>query len=219
MVDGNNDPVASAGNNPPTFQLNKDGSVDLPVEGKPTRFVKETDLLAVKGGAESRVKEWEAKETKFNTDLAEANRLREEEHQNLLKAQAAHEQLATQYKDYDAVKTRAGELEKEVNSHKERLTKHETELAERIKTSLINHHGASAEALKDKTLDQLRTIEEAAKVFGGNGKGGKARYDGGSGGPSGGNVETPSDRAKRILEEHEAKGHRIGAHSAPPAKQ
>jgi len=193
----------------PTFTFNQDGSVDLPVDGKPIRFVKESDLLAVKGGAETKGKEWDAKEAGFNTQLAEANRLREEEHQTLLKAQAEHEQLVAKYNDYDATKTRVGELEKESAGHKERSTKLETELAERLRTGLVTYYGATAEALKDKTLDQLRSIEEAAKLIKGNGSGGKARYDGGGGSSS--TPESPLDMARRILEDAESRGHRIGA--------
>ena len=66
---------------------------------------------------------------------------------------------------------------------------------------------ASEEAIKDKTLDQLRNLEDAANIFGnGNKAVVAARYDGGSGGPSGGTApESPADRANRILEEHDAK--------------
>lgn len=191
------------------LKFNNDGSVDLPVEGKPIRFVKESDLLAIKSGKEQAEKGWGEKEAQFNTQLAEANRLREESHQQLLQAQAASEKLVEQYKDYDTHKTRVGELEKELGSHKERLTGYEKELVGRIHQSLVGV-GATEDNLKDKTLDQLRSLEEAAKVFGKEFKVVPARYDGGKAG-GGGALETPLERAHRILEEHEAKGHRIGA--------
>jgi len=202
-----------------TFKFNNDGSIDIPVDNKPVRFVKESDLLAVKGGAESKVKEWETKETQFNTSLAEANRLRDEEHQNLLKTQAAHEQLKSTHSDYDTLKTKVGELEKENGSHKESIGKHETELANRIRYNLITFHSVTEESLKGKDLSQLRNIEEAAKILGPGKKGGPANYDGGGGPPGGGSApEKPIDRAHRILEEHEAKGHRIGARASAVIK-
>lgn len=185
--------------------FNNDGSIDLPIDGKPVRYVKESDLLAVKGGAESKVKEWENEKTQFQTQLAEANRLRDETHQNLLKVQAEKEQLVQRYNDYDATKTKVGGLEKELGSHKESVGKYEKELTNRIKTNLLSY-GAKEDALKDKTLDQLRNLEEAAKLFGDGNKIRPARFDGGTGGASGGSTpESPTDRAKRILEEHEAK--------------
>jgi len=194
--------------------FNQDGSVDIPVEGKTTRFVKEADLLAVKGSKEKIEQDWETEKGKFQTDLAEANRLREESKQQLLQAQAERDNLTEQYKDYDTHKTRVGELETELGSHKEKLSQYESELAERVRQSLIGA-GATEESLKDKTLDQLRQLEDAAKVFGRDVKAKPANYDGGKSG-GGTAPETPLDRARRILEEHEERGHRIGAKA--PAK-
>lgn len=187
--------------------FNKDGSVDIPVEGKPIRYVKETDLLAVKGGAETKVREWETKEASFNTQLAEANRLREETHQASLKAQADLENTTKKFSDYDAVKTKAGELEKELGSHKERLSQVEKDIAERIKHNLINNYGATEEVLKDKNLSQLRNLEEAAAIVGK--KGGKANYDGGRAPGGQQPIETPTERARRIIEAHEEKHGRM----------
>ena len=189
--------------------FNQDGSVAIPVDGKPVRFVKESDLLAVKGSKEKLEQEWGTKETTFNTKLAEANRLHEESHQQFLQAQAAKEQLAEQYKDYDTHKSRVGELEIELGSHKEKLIGYEKELSERMRQALIGA-GASEESLKEKDLNQLRNLEEAAKVFGRELKPRPANYDNGKqGGVSA--PETPLDRAKRILEENEERGHRIGS--------
>jgi hypothetical protein len=165
------------------FDFNEDGSLDLPIgdNGAKVRLVKESDLLAVKGSATEKAKDWETKEAEYQKQLAEANRLREETHQNLLKEQADKEQIVSKYQDYDTVKTRVGELEKELGSHKESVGKYETELTDRIKRNLISL-GATEDAIKDKNLDQLRNLEEAAQLFG---KGGKpANYDGGK--PAGG---------------------------------
>ena len=197
------------GDNQPTYTFNTDGSIDIPVEGKPIRFVKESDLLAVKGSSETKVKEWENEKASFNTQLAEANRLRDETHTTLLQEQAAKEQLVKTYADYDTHKKRVGELETEVGSHKESVGRLEKELTERLRHSLINIYGASETAIKDKTLDQLRSLEDAARIIGPKVR--LAKYDDGKGGLGGGVPESGLDRARRILEEHEAKGHKIGA--------
>jgi len=195
----------------PNAQLvfGQDGSVELPVDGKQVRFVKEADLLAVKGGAQSKEKEWNDKETKFNTDLAEANRLREETHQNLLLTQTERDGLKEQWGDYDTHKARVGELEAELGSHREKLGITEYALAERIGKALIGA-GATEETIKGKTLDQLRNLEEAASIFGREPTAKPARYDDGKGGTMGG-PEAPLDRARRILDESEASGHRMGS--------
>lgn len=194
-------------------KFNQDGSIDLPIDGKPIRFVKEADLLAVKGGVQSKETVWETEKAQYNTQLAEANRLREETHQTLLRTQAERDNLKEQYKDYDTHKMRVGELETELGSHKERLTKAETALVERMRQALTGA-GALEESLKDKTLDQLRSLEEAAKVFGKELKAKPANYDGGKQG-GGSAPETSLDRARRILEEHEAQGRRIGSRNTP----
>lgn len=190
------------------FAFNQDGSVDLDVEGAKVRYVKESDLLAVKGGSETKEKEWENEKASFNTQLAEANRLRDETNQSLLQERAAKEQLVETYKDYDTHKRRVGELETENGTLKESVGKSDDELAGRIRHALIMQHGASEDGVKEKTLPQLRNLEEAARLFG-NGKGKQpvpARYDGGQGGPAGGSVpEKPIERAQRIIAEHEAK--------------
>ncbi|KKL05329.1 hypothetical protein LCGC14_2607130, partial [marine sediment metagenome] len=124
----------------------------------------------------------------------------------LLTAQAASEQLVEQYKDYDTHRNRVGELETELGSVRESVGKHEIELANRMRQNLLGR-GAKEEAIKDKTLDQLRNLEEAASLFGNGGKVSQpARYDGGAGVTGTGTApEKPMDRARRVIEEHEAK--------------
>jgi len=168
---------------PNDLTFNSDGSIDVPVDGKPLRYVKESDLLAVKGAKEKAEEGWNTERTTFNTNLAEANRVKEETHQQLLQSQAANEQLKTSQTEHDTLKTRVGELETETGSLKESIGKHETDIANRIRHTLTTYHGAAEDALKDKDLNQLRNVEEAAKIFGNGSKGGKpANYDGGAGG-------------------------------------
>jgi len=187
-----------------TYTTNEDGTISVEWEGQPTRFAKESDLLAVKGASKSRSEEWETEKAQFNTQMAEANRLRDETHQSLLQERATLEKLQEQYKDYETHKVRVGELETEVAGHKETVGKHQVELTERIRQNLITTHGAHEDALKDKTFDQLRNLEEAAKVFGSNSPRRAANYDGG--GPTGGSTsESQTERAMRIIEEAEAR--------------
>ena len=203
-----------------TFPVMNDGSIELPIDGKPVKYVplptpnpdgtiefavngnkpiryaKESDLLAVKGVSQDKETEWGKKEAKYQTDLAEANRIREETYSQLIQAQAKAEQLTEQYKEFDTFKTKVGELETENGSLKESVTKYETEVTDRIRGNLINR-GAKEEDLKEKTIDQLRSIEEAASLFGGSTF--KRSYDEG---PGGGNApESPDERANRIIEE------------------
>jgi len=194
----------------PTYNFNADGSISIPVSGIPTRYVKESDLLAVKGSSETKVREWEGKESQLNTNLAEASRLREESHNQLLQERAAKEQLQGKYNDYDTIKTKVGELETSLNASKEVVGKHEIELAGRIRTSLMATYNVAEETLKDKDLSQLRNLEDAAKIIGpGKNTNNKPKYDAAGGLGGGSTPETPTERANRILEEHDAKHGRL----------
>lgn len=189
------------GDNKGAFNFNEDGSIDIPIDEKPVRFVKESDLLAVKSSATQKAQEWEKEKTQFSTQVTEATKLREESHQSLLKLQAETEQKLAKYGDYDALKTRVGELDKTIGSHKESVGKLEKELTDRIKLALIGY-GATEDVIKDKSLDQLRNLEDAAKIFGNKGKQ-SARYD--NGGGNGQAAVSQLDRAKGIIAKAEEK--------------
>jgi len=187
------------------FAANQDGSFQVNADGKALRLVKESDLLAVKGASETKAKEWETERSTFNSEkstytakLEESSKSSDTIRQQLLQEQAAKEKLAEQIKDHDALKTKAGELEKQVGSHKELASTYEKELAERITNTLVSY-GAKADSLKEKSLTQLRNLEEAARIIG-NIK--QPKYDNGGGG-NGPITETPDARAHRIIEEQE----------------
>ena len=188
--------------------FNKDGSLDIPVDGKPVRYVKESDLLAVKSGSETKQKEWDGEKVTFTTQVGDLTKLRDEAHANLLKEQAVREQLTEKYKDYDTHKNRVGELAKELETHKGTVGKYEKELTDRIKSSLIATYSIQEDTFKDKTLEQLRNIEETAKLIGKPAGAKPANYDKGGGG-TGGIVESRMDRAKRIIDEQEQRQGKI----------
>lgn len=167
--------------------FNDDGSISTEVSGKTIKFVHSSDLVKVKDGLEANIKKLEGEATKYQTDLAESNRVRDEHNQSRLTAEAAKEQMENQYKDYDTLKGKVTTLETESASHKEDCGKLETEVTSILRASLMGH-GATEESIKDKSLDQLRNLDEAAKLFGNGKKPEPANYDtpggpGGGGGP------------------------------------
>lgn len=190
--------------------FNDDSTISTEVGGKSIKLVPLTDMVKVKDGFESAKTEWEGKETKFNTDLAEANRVKDDfqtqlsqSNQAKLEAEAAKEQAESKYSDYDTVKGKVTEHEATIGSLNEDKGKLEKELEDRIRFNLIGN-GAPEDAIKDKPLSELRNLESAAKLFG-KGNGGKpANYDGAGGG--GGNApETALERANRIIADAEAR--------------
>lgn len=155
-----------------TYTTNDDGSLTVELEGKSTKFVKESDLLAVKGGAER-------KESELLAQIAESNRLKDETHNQLLQVQATNEQLDGQAKESATHKQRVGELEGELNAATEGRRQLEEELLGMRRTHLATGYNVSEESLKDKTADQLKNLEEALKLTGGKTPAGKpANIDG-----------------------------------------
>ena len=186
-----------------TFKAEQDGAFSVMVDKQPTRLVKESDLLSMKGANAERQTKWEKEQADLTAKVAEATKVSETHRQTVLQEQALREQLSQKYGDYDTLKSRVGEQEKEIATHKATLQKHQEEMAGRVKSNLLLL-GASEESLKDKTLDQLRNLEDAAKMLGRTPQQPKsAQYDGGTGGTNG--SETQMERAKRIIQEHESR--------------
>ncbi len=174
--------------------FNDDGSVSTEVNGKTIKFVHSSDLVKVKDGLEATNKGLEGQVTKLQTDLVESNRVKDEHNQARLTADAAKEQMETGYKDYEDIKSKVSRLETELGSHKESIGKYETEISEVLRLSLMGH-GASEDSIKDKNLEQLRNLNEAAKLFAGNGKKPEpAKYDGSGG--AGAGASTPEKSGK-----------------------
>ena len=192
-----------------TYSANQDGSISIVPEGKtePVRYVMESDLLAVKGSLTAKSAQWETDKTGLQAQLAEANRLKNESHQTLLTERTAHEQFVDAHKDYDDIKTKMGELETEKGSLTERVGNMEKEITDRVRQSLTVTYGVPEDKLKDKDLDQLRSLEQAATELGiTNGGGNKPARFAGNPPPSGGGGSTSLDRAKEILSAHREGG-------------
>ena len=202
-----------------TFTPNTDGTISVMVDDKPMRFAKESDLLAVKRGSETKETEWGTKESAFQTQLAESTRLTNESHTATLQERAALEVLTEKTKNYDTLTTKVGELETAAITHTDTVGKLESEIAEHLRAALVGIHKAPEDAIKDKDITQLRTLLESAKVFGkGNGSNGQpANYDGGSGGPGAGSApETAEQRMQRIIDHAKETGHTFGGVTAGP---
>lgn len=176
------------------FKDNKDGTYSYEVEpGKPTRFVKEPDLLALKESSER-------KQSEFMSQLAEANRIKDETHQNFLKEKAAKEQFEVIAKEVEVHKAKSTEWE---NKHKELLAanqKLQEQYLNRTKSHIALMYGVDSAILKDKTMEDLSSIESAYQIVGGSKTAKKPSFDGSAGGDIGGKVtESNDERLDRIL--------------------
>lgn len=161
----------------------QDGSITVKLDGKPIKFVKESDLGAIK----VQLKDKEGEVSTLQANLATANTKYDESHQEVLKERAAKEQFEKDAKESATHKTRVGELETEVAGLKTSSGEVETKLTERLRLVLTEGYKIDAEKIKDMALGDLEQTEKTLALAG------KipalANYDG-KGGAGGG---APSD--------------------------
>jgi len=139
------------------------------------KMVPEKDLLAVKSGAER-------KESELLTQVAEANRIKEETHNNLLQQTAKVEQLEEQLKDGVATKSQVEELQTKLKAAEEAVSGSETKLLDLKKVNVATTYGVDVSTLAGKTMDQLNSLEEALKLVGNKAKSATMDVGGGGGG-------------------------------------
>lgn len=174
---------------PQTWTPNQDGTFTINLDGKATKLVKESDLLAVKGASETARKEYESTQAKYQTDLAEANRVKDESHTQLVQERAAKELLEKDAQEGANLKTKVGELETTNATLEGSRSKLEEELTGMKRSTLVTQFKVDEAKVKEMNLDQLRQTESSLQLVGvGNPK--PANYDGGSGGAGGGTAPT-----------------------------
>ena len=165
--------------------FNQDGSITLKVDGSSVKYVKESDLGAVK----VQLKDKEGEVTKLQTSLASANTKADTSHQSLLQERAAKEQFETKANESDTLKTKVGELTTEVAGLKTSSGETATRLTERVRKTLTDGYKIDAEKIKDMALDKLLDTENTLILTGV--KPAPANYDG-----KGGSGGSPADELK-----------------------
>lgn len=164
-----------------TYTTNSDGSITIKGEdGKNVKFVKESDLGAVK----VQLKDKEGEVTKLQTDLAGTTTKYDTAHQDVLKERAAKEQLEKDAREAGTFKTKMEELTTELAGLKTSSGETATKLTERLRNQLITLYKVPEDKLKDKALADLETIESTLQLTGVATV--PANYDGKTGGSGGG---------------------------------
>ncbi len=146
-----------------TYTVNTDGSLTIKGEdGKSVKYVKESDLGAVK----SQLKDKEGEVTKLQTDLAGVTTKYDTSHQDVLKERAAKEQLETDVKTAGVDKTKLEELTTELAGLKTSSGETATKLTERLRTFLETSYKVPKDKLEGKTLVEMETIESTLQLTG-----------------------------------------------------
>ena len=163
-----------------TYTVNTDGSITIKGEdGKNVKFVKESDLGAVK----SQLKDKESEVTKLQTDLAGATTKYDTAHQDVLKERAAKEQLEKDAQEAGTLKTQLEGLTTKLANLEKVSGETSTKLTERLRTQLMTQYKIAEDKLKDRALADLETMESTLQLTGVGVV--PANYDG-KGGTSGG---------------------------------
>jgi len=135
-------------------------------DGQVIKVVPESDLMALKTGAETKEKELSDQVTTLQTQVVEANRVKEEKHNALVQAQANTTQLEATLKEYEAAKANAEELQTKLTTVEASVSGLNTKLLDQKKQLLTTAYTVGANTLEGKTLEQLETLEEALKLVG-----------------------------------------------------
>lgn len=179
---------------------NQDGTIKIAGGEITGDFVPKVDLVNVKTASEAAKDEFDKSTTKHQTDMAEANRVKDETHQSLLQSQARIEQLEKDNKELPTLQTKVGELETSLTAADEGRRTAETSLLGLKREAFVVRYKADPEKVKEMTLDQLTEAEKSYALVGFNANLTQkpANYDGGTGG---GGVTTPKTQIEQARSE------------------
>uniref|UniRef100_A0A6M3JXI2 Uncharacterized protein n=1 Tax=viral metagenome TaxID=1070528 RepID=A0A6M3JXI2_9ZZZZ len=163
-----------------TYTVEKDGAISVKEEGstEAVRYVKESDLLAVKGGketAESKAQEAEAARGTAESALAV-------EHQKVLQAEAKVSTLESQVAQGTSTAAELATAKAELVTAKSSSETLATQHLELRRNVIVATYNVPKETVESKNLEQLATFEEALKAVIGSKNAGNFAVGGGGGG-------------------------------------
>jgi len=135
-------------------------------DGTAIKVVPESDLMAVKTGAEKEKGELTTQMTELKSLVDSSAKGREETHTQLLQVQAAKEQLEAQIKEGTATKAQVEELQAKLTTAEESVGGLTTRLLDQKKVNISVSYGVDVNTLTGKTQEQLDSLEEALKLVG-----------------------------------------------------
>lgn len=161
----------------------KDGALVITGEdGKATRYVKEADLLAVKGSRESIEKAVKEAETARDTATRDAETKVEVERQKVLQAEARISSLQEQISQGGASTAELAKAKQELETAKKSGEELGNKFLELRRNVIVAAYGIPKETVDSKNLSELDLYEEALKAVLGTKSIGNYAVGGGGGG-------------------------------------
>lgn len=159
-----------------TYIANEDGTITMKEEdGKETRFVKEADLLAVKGGAEAAERRAKGEVTAAQEQLSQSK-------QSLLQAEAQVETLKEDLAKGAGSAEELAKVKQDLETAQGNVTSLSGKVLEFRKAAIVATFKVAPDTVKDKTLEQLDLFEEALRAVGAGQGVGNFAIGGGAGG-------------------------------------
>ncbi|KKL55102.1 hypothetical protein LCGC14_2258770 [marine sediment metagenome] len=166
-----------------TYMAGQDGVVVATEEGQESvRYVKESDLLAVKGGAETKEKAASEAATTAATALTEATGKVEVEHNLSLRAEARITGLEEQIKAGGGSAAELAAAKAELETAKKSGEEHSASLLTLRREVITAKYGVPATTVETKDLAALAVYEEALNAVIGDKKLGNFAVGAGGGG-------------------------------------
>ena len=158
--------------NTQTFTPNQDGTISVKdADGKETRYAKEADLLAVKGSskaAEERAtavaKQAEEAQTANKAEIETANTKYGEAHNQLLQAEAKVTSLEEKVASGTSSAEELAKVKQDLETAKRSGEGLTTKALEYRRLIIVATYGIPADAVKEKTMEQLDNYEEALRL-------------------------------------------------------
>lgn len=159
-----------------TYTTNEDGTITVrDSEGNEVRYAKEADLLAVKGSRE-------AAEKRAREEVKNATYELESTRQKALQAEATIASLEEKLKEATGSAEELAKVRQELEAAKKSGEELANKALEYRKQIITSTYGIPADAVKDKTMEELDYYEEALKsVMAAKGIGNYAVGGGGGG--------------------------------------
>jgi DNA repair exonuclease SbcCD ATPase subunit len=185
-----------------TGAVSEDGAVVIKGEdGSETRYVKESDLLTVKGSKENIEKAVREAEAARDAATKDANEKVETAHQKVLQAEARVSSLEEQAKQGGATVEELANAKQALETAKKSGEELGSKFLELRRSVIVSAYGVPKETVESKSLEELDTFEEALKAVVGSKGLGNYAVGGGGGGANALEGKSPMELAQLAYSE------------------
>jgi seryl-tRNA synthetase len=176
-------------------EMEKDGALSVKRGEETTRYVKESDLLAIKESRDALQKKYDEASKNQNTNNTESLEKLAQANEAKNKAEAEVERLSDEIKKHTGTQEELEKLKTQLETAQKSGEEQGNKLLELTREKIVNTYKVPQETVSEKNLEQLATFEEALKAVTA-GAGGNFAFGGGGGGGQNLEGKSPMDLAR-----------------------